>query len=63
MPARAPTSKGSAREVLHPAPGMPVVLDPLTERKVEVLRYVAEGASNGDIAAVVVMPVGVGTVK
>ncbi len=48
-----------------PAPpvavGVPPLLDPLTERELEVLRLLAQGASNGDIAEALVVTVG--TVK
>jgi LuxR family maltose regulon positive regulatory protein len=43
------------------APSVPALLDPLTERELEVLRLLAEGNSNAAIAAVLV--VAVGTVK
>jgi NarL family two-component system response regulator LiaR len=37
------------RELAHPAERIPAV-EPLTEREVEVLRQVAQGLSNRDIA-------------
>ncbi len=42
-------------------PGVLPLLDPLTEREVEVLRLLAEGAPNAAIAAALVVTVG--TVK
>jgi DNA-binding NarL/FixJ family response regulator len=40
------------------APGVPPLLDPLTERELEVLRLLAEGASNAAIATALVLAVG-----
>ncbi len=38
------------QEISHPAVARPTTVDPLTEREVEVLRLVAKGASNRQIA-------------
>lgn len=38
------------RELSAPPPGLPPAIEPLTEREVDVLRLVAQGLSNDDIA-------------
>jgi LuxR family maltose regulon positive regulatory protein len=55
----APDGSGVTQSPLPP--GVPLLLDPLTVREVEVLHMLAEGASNGAIAAALVVTVG--TVK
>jgi LuxR family maltose regulon positive regulatory protein len=54
-----PTGSGATQSPLPP--GVPPLLDPLTVREVEVLHLLAEGASNGAIAAALVVTEG--TVK
>jgi LuxR family maltose regulon positive regulatory protein len=58
MPAIPHNPEGRAAEPEHSVVGVPLLLDPLSDRELEVLRLLAAGASNAAIAAALVVAVG-----
>jgi NarL family two-component system response regulator LiaR len=60
-PSMSPTIAAKLLRELQRAPDLPPTEDPLTEREVDVLRLLAQGLSNGEIAEQLV--IGEGTVR